>query len=152
MTQTNDSWQNVVIASKILFFDHVLHYRWRNQWFWLFWSSSCRYSIYVVNTTSLVAGHMLITSSWSRKRDGLIEFNEFMNFQVGEECFESVIWPRNIDKTWHVNLEDDLTKSDLVFDTEFLKEKVWFTWCWDQWHTGFDQVGSCGVSRHEEWG
>ena len=45
----------------------------------------------LVNPTSVVEGDMWITSSWSRKRDGLIEFSELMNFQVGEECFGSVI-------------------------------------------------------------
>ena len=45
----------------------------------------------LVNPTSLVEEDMWITSSWSRKRDGLIEFNELMNFQAGEECFDSVI-------------------------------------------------------------
>ena len=45
----------------------------------------------LVHPTSVVEGDMWITSSWSRKRDGLIEFNELVNFQVGEECFGSVI-------------------------------------------------------------
>ena len=45
----------------------------------------------LVNPTSVVEGDMWITSLWSRKRDGLIEFNELVNFQVGEECFGSVI-------------------------------------------------------------
>ena len=45
----------------------------------------------LVNPTSVVEGDMWITSLWSRKRDGLIEINELVNFQVGEECFGSVI-------------------------------------------------------------
>ena len=45
----------------------------------------------LVNPTSLVEEDMWITSPWSRKRDGLIEFDELMNFQGGEECFDSVI-------------------------------------------------------------
>ena len=45
----------------------------------------------LVNPTSLVEEDRWITSLWSRKRDGLIEFDELMNFQVGEECFDSVI-------------------------------------------------------------
>ena len=45
----------------------------------------------LVNPTSLVEEDMWITSSWSRKRDGLIEFDELVNFQVGKECFDSVI-------------------------------------------------------------
>ena len=45
----------------------------------------------LVNPTSVVEGDMWITLSWSRKRDGLIEFNKLMNFQVGEECFGFVI-------------------------------------------------------------
>ena len=38
----------------------------------------------LVNPTSLVEEDMWITSSWSRKRDGLIEFDELVNFQVGK--------------------------------------------------------------------
>ena len=45
----------------------------------------------LVNPTSLVEEDMCIASSWSRKRDGLIEFDELMNFQVDEECFDSFI-------------------------------------------------------------
>ena len=45
----------------------------------------------LVNPTSLVEEDRWITLLWSRKRDGLIEFDELMNFQVGEECFDSVI-------------------------------------------------------------
>ena len=45
----------------------------------------------LVNPTSLVEEDMWITSSWSRKRDGLIEFDELVNFQVCKECFDSVI-------------------------------------------------------------
>ena len=45
----------------------------------------------LVNPTSVVEGDMWITSLWNQKRDGLIEFNELSNFQVGEECFGFVI-------------------------------------------------------------
>ena len=38
----------------------------------------------LVNPTSLAEEDMWITSLWSRKRDGLIKFDELMNFQVGE--------------------------------------------------------------------
>ena len=34
----------------------------------------------LVNPTSLVEEDMWITSLWSRKRDGLIEFDELVNF------------------------------------------------------------------------
>ena len=94
MTETNNSRKHTVIARKMLFcfrsfialamgeeindFDRSDLHRVGTQ-------------SDLVNPTSVVEGDMWITSSWSRKRDSLIEFNELVNFQVGEECFDSVI-------------------------------------------------------------
>ena len=87
MTETNNSRKNTVIARKMLFFDHVLHNDFGRSDLHRVGTQSD-----LVNPTSVVAGDMCITSSWSRKRDGLIEFsNELVNFQVREECFGSVI-------------------------------------------------------------
>ena len=92
MTETNNSRKNTVIARKMLFFDHVLHYMGEET------NDFGRSDLHrvgtqsdLVNPTSVVEGDMWITSLWSRKRDCLIEFNELANFQVGEECFDSVI-------------------------------------------------------------